>query len=218
MLKKISAVLLSTVCIIVFAVVNLNAEDEVVPNAQQDQQDVSAFTPAAAPQKTVQKDTWGDKLILYFPNRVMDFLDIVDISMGFGPTVKANVWVTRYFQFGGGIGGAAKIVKGYNRQYGAGLQSGWNASFMMLTAENVEMTDTTRGVQRYFCCYQGVPSINDSVYNFWRGPRDIFSIGAEGALFGELDFEVHPFEIVDFVAGIFFLDPKGDDMTMADFR
>ena len=214
MSRKISAVLFCTVFVVVFAIANLSA-DETIPDAQQD---MSAVTPVAAPQKTVQKDTWGDKLILYFPNRVMDFLDIVDISLGFGPTVKANVWVTRYFAFGGGIGGSAKVIKGYNRQYGAGLQSGWNASFMMLTAENVEMTDTTRNVQRYFCCYQGVPSLNDSVYNFWTGPRDIFSIGAEGALFAELDVEVHPFEIADFVAGIFFLDPKGDDMTMADFR
>jgi len=214
MLKKI---FLCATGVMAFACVNLSA-DEVIPNARQDDFSSPVAAPAVAPRKTIQKDTWGDKLLLYFPNRVMDAMDIIDVSLGFGPTVKANLWTTRYFQFGGGIGGAAKVIKGYNRQYGAGLQSGWNASFMMLTAENTEVTNTTRGVQSYFCSYQGIPSINDSTYNFWKGPRDIFSIGAEGAAFAELDVEVHPFEIVDFVAGIFFLDPKGDDLTMADFR
>ena len=157
-------------------------------------------------------------MILYVPNRLVDLADIVDLSVGFGPAVKAKVWATRYMAFGGGIGGTAKLIKAYNRQYGAGLQSGWNASFMMLSAEDSEMYDTTRGVQKYFLYHTGVPSIDDNVYNFWHGPRDIFSIGVEGAAFVELDGEVHPFELVDFLAGIVFLDPKGDDFTMQDIQ
>ena len=163
-----------------------------------------------------QKESWKDKLILYIPNRLVDFADMADIAIGFGPKVKAKVWVTRYMAFGGGIGGTAKLKKGYNRQYGAGLESGWDASFMMLSAEDSEMYDTTRGIQKYFIYETGVPSIDDSIYNFWKGPRDIFSIGAQAAAFLELDLEIHPFEIIDFLAGIVFLDPKGDDFTMQD--
>ena len=179
-----------------------------------------ATTQKNAPGLTVaqkkQQTNFTDMLILYFPNRAMDALDMIDISLGFGPAVKAKLWATRYLSFGGGVGGTAKVIKGYNRQYGTGLESGWSGAFMMLTAENTEMYSTTRGVQSYFERCDGIPSLNDSVYNFWRGPRDMFSIGAELALFGEVDVEVHPFEIIDFVAGIFFLDPKGDDITMSD--
>ena len=165
-----------------------------------------------------QKESWKDKLILYIPNRLVDLADVLDVSVGFGPAVKAKVWVTRYMALGGGIGGTAKLIKGYNRQYGAGLQSGWNASFMMLSAEDTEMYDTTRGVQKYFLYHTGVPSIDDNVYNFWHGPRDIFSVGFEAAAFLELDAAIHPFEIVDFFAGLVFLDPKHDDFTMRDIE
>ena len=195
----------------------------------EDLQPVTTLTPElksnmqdnAKEQRKVEKkeqQKFTDMLILYFPNRVMDLLDIFDVSLGFGPAVKAKMWATRYMSFGGGIGGTAKIIKGYNRQYGAGLESGWSATFMMLTAENSEMYSTTRDVQKYFEYTEGIPSLNNNVYNFWRGPRDMFSIGAELALFGEVDVEVHPFEIIDFAGGLFFLDPKGDDIKMADIK
>lgn len=217
MFKKGMALTLCALCAMAFTPVIVTADD----GSQNQPMITSAPSPQANP--TVQKggpakDTWGNKLLLYFPNRFVDMADMVDVDAGFGPTVKAKLWATRYMAFGGGIGGSAKIIKGYNRQYGAGLESGWNASFMMLSAENTEMTETTRDVQQYFNYYSGVPSLDNSVYNFWKGPKDMFAIGGEGALFGELGAEVHPFEIVDFTAGWLFLDPKGDDFTMADLR
>ncbi len=163
-------------------------------------------------------ESWGNRLLLYIPNRVVDFLDIADASVGLGPTLKAKLWATRYVAFGAGFGGSASLIKAYNRQYGAGLQQGWNASFLMLSAEDTEMYETTRDVQKYFLYEKGIPSIDNSVYNFWTGPRDIFSIGAQLAVLLDLQLEVHPFEAVDFLAGIFFLDPKGDDFTMKDIE
>ncbi len=162
------------------------------------------------------EESWTDRLILYIPNRFVDFLDIGDASVGLGPTLKAKLWATRYVAFGAGFGGSAKLIKAYNRQYGAALEQGWNASFLMLSAEDTEMYETTRDVQKYFLYHTGIPQINDSVYNFWTGPRDIFSIGAQLAVLLDLELQVHPFEAIDFLAGIFFLDPKGDDFTMKE--
>ena len=164
------------------------------------------------------RESWKNRLILYIPNRIVDFLDIADASLGIGPVVKMKVWATRYMAFGAGIGTSAKIIKGYNRQYGLGLESGENISFAMFSADDTKMYETTRGVQKYFIYDFGIPSIDDKVYNFWRGPRDIFSIGVELALGVDGKAELHPFEIVDFLAGIFFLDPKGDDFTMKDIK
>ena len=163
-------------------------------------------------------ESWKNRLILYIPNRTVDCLDMLDVSLGFGPVLKAKLWATRFMSFGGGIGGTAKLVKAYNRQYGAGLESGWSGSFTAISAEDVEMYETTRDVQKYFLYENGVPSLENKVYNFWHGPRDIFSIGLEAAIMLEIDAEIHPFEIIDFLAGIFFLDPKGDDFTMKDIQ
>ena len=165
-----------------------------------------------------QKNTFVDRLILYVPNRTLDLLDIVDVSIGLGPKAKVKAWITRYCDLGLGFGSSAKLVKGYNRQYGAGLESGMDASLFMYSVNDVKMYDTTRDVQEYFLYDTGIPSINNTVYNFWKGPRDIFSIGLEGAAFLDVGVEVHPFEIIDFFAGFFFLDPKGDDLTMDSFR
>ncbi len=170
------------------------------------------------PPTNPQKQTWGDRLILYIPNRALDFLDMADLSLGIGPVAKAKVWGTRYFAFGGGFGGTAKLVKAYNRQYGAGFESGWSVSFAMISAENDSIYDTTRDVQKYFYYNTGLPNLDDRVYNFWTGPRDIFSIGVEGAVLVEVDAEIHPFEIFDFFAGLIFLDPKHDDITMQDIK
>ncbi len=169
---------------------------------------------------TIKKNTdnlW-DKVILYVPNRLLDLGDIVDISLGFGPIIKANVWITRYCAYGAGIGGSAQIGKWYNRQYGTRLESTWNASFMMLTAENTEITNSLSEVQKYYLYNIGIPSLKDNVYNLRTGPRDIFSIGIQAAAFIELNVEIHPLEILDFICGIFFIDLKGDDINLTDFN
>ncbi|HJO93599.1 MAG TPA: hypothetical protein QF753_09390 [Victivallales bacterium] len=206
--KKLIGLTLTFLFIFTGMIANLNADQ--LATDKTEKHDVDSWF--------YKNETWGDRLALYFPNRLVDMADMIDISLGFGPTARAKVWVTRYMAFGGGIGGSAKAIKAYNRQYGAGLQSGWDGSFMMLTAANLEMYESTRDVQTYFEHYKGIPSLNNSVYNFWKGPKDMFSIGAEAAAFVEVDVEVHPFEIFDFLAGIFFLDPKGDDFTMQDLQ
>lgn len=225
MLKKFVA-LGCGLMFILFAI-NMSADDSVmydqsnqpvVSTTQNMGVDMSTQPGVITPQSAAQNDTWTDKLILYVPNLFMNAFDIVDVSVGFGPTVKAKTWATRYFAFGGGIGGSAKLIKGWHRQYGVGLQSGWNASFMMLSAENTEMTNTSRDVQSYFNHYTGIPSTDNSVYNFWRGPEDMYSIGAQGAIFAELDAEVHPVAIANFVCGIFFIDLTGTNLKMSDFK
>jgi len=163
-------------------------------------------------------DSFGDKLILYVPNRAVDFADMFSVCAGFGPSIKGQFWVTRFMSFGGGIGSTAKLVKEYNRQYGAGLQSGWSASFGSISAEDSEMTETSRGVQSYFQYRTGVPSLDEDVYSTYDGARDIFAIGGEGACFAEFCFELHPFDIADFFTGLFFVDIKGDDFGSADLK
>lgn len=163
-------------------------------------------------------DSFGDKLILYVPNRCVDFADMFSFCAGFGPSAKGQFWITRFVSFGAGVGGVAKAIKEYNRQYGAGLESGWSASFLAMSAEDSELTETSRGVQNYFQYRTGVPSIDEDIYNIYDGARDIFALGGEFACFVDIVFELHPYDIADFFTGLVFVDIKGDDFTMADLK
>ncbi len=159
-----------------------------------------------------------DKLILYFPNRFMDTLDTFSLSLGVGPVIKLQGWLTRWFSFGTGIGSSAKLIKGYNREYGAGMDSGWSASFLCFSSENYRLYRSTRGVIKYFRYKTGVPATDQRVYDIWVGPRDIFALGGEAAAIVEVDAAIHPFELFDFAVGFLLLDPKGDDLTMEAFE
>lgn len=161
----------------------------------------------------------GDKLLLYIPNRLVDFVDIISLSMGFGPAIRVNVHATRVISFGGGVGATAKAIKAINRQYGAGLESGWETSFMMISAESKELKDNTRGVKSFNYYSTGVPSTDEKIYEFYDGARDYWSIGVAGAAgLVELDAEFHPVEFADFFTGFLFIDLKGDDFTSDNLR
>ena len=159
-----------------------------------------------------------DKIALYIPNRFLDAMDMFSISLAFGPTARGEVWCTRAFAFGAGTGILVKAAKAYNRQYGCGLESGWETNFMEVTAEGKELTNCVGSLKDYNVYYSGFPNINERIYNFHEGARDYYSIGMTGGLaIAEVNGEFHPVEIVDFFAGCVFIDLKGDDLTFADF-
>jgi hypothetical protein len=158
-----------------------------------------------------------DKIALYIPNRIVDTMDIFSISLAFGPTARGEVWCTRPFAFGAGTGILAKVAKGYNRQYGCGLESGSETNFAPITSEAKQVVDSVGSMKDYDVYYTGAPNINERVYNFHEGARDYYSIGMTGglALF-EVSGEFHPVEIADFFSGFLFIDLKGDDFSFAD--
>jgi hypothetical protein len=158
----------------------------------------------------------ADKILLYLPNRIVDLTDIFSISLGFGPVVRAEARVTRYCDIGAGIGISAKIIKGANRQYGGGLQNGWDASFLCIAAEDTELESGSRWLKSYWYHSSGIPSPSEKIYNFYTGERDFWEIGVNGAALVELDAALHPVEIADFITGWFFIDLKGDDFTAED--
>ena len=158
-----------------------------------------------------------DKIALYIPNRMVDAMDMFSISLAFGPTARGEVWCTRPFAFGAGTGVLAKVAKAYNRQYGCGLESGWETNFTPVTAEAKEVVNSVGSMKDYNVYYTGAPNINERVYNFHEGARDYYSIGMTGGLaIAEVSGEFHPVEIADFFAGLLFIDLKGDDFSFAD--
>ena len=159
-----------------------------------------------------------DKVCLYIPNRIIDALDTFTINVGIGPVVCLELRGTRAVQGGVGIGAAAKLIKDYNRQYGACLQNGWNWEFICVAAEDIERRPTTRWVKEYWQHDEGFPSPTQRIYNFHTGARDYWELGGSAGLGVEADVALHPVELADFVTGFFFIDLKGDDLTFEDFE
>ncbi|MDD5728046.1 MAG: hypothetical protein PHV59_05725, partial [Victivallales bacterium] len=62
----------------------------------------------------------------------------------------------------------------------------------------------------------GFPSPNERLYEFYNGARDYWAFGGDLALGFAGSLAIHPVEIADFLAGIFFIDFKEDDITGED--
>jgi hypothetical protein len=159
---------------------------------------------------------WQEKLIMYIPNRVMDVLDIFSVSVGAGPKIGLEGRVTRIVTAGAGIGAAAKLEKGYNRQYGALVDDGYNLDFLFLSAEENKTVKSTRFIKKLDVDRVTAVLPGDNVYDFYDGARDYWSIGASAALGLDISADIHIIEIFDMITGFFFIDLKADDMDVYD--
>lgn len=168
-------------------------------------------------QTDTSKDTdIAGALLMYIPNRIVDMVDMFSLDLGFGPSAKADMRVTRAFSFGAGTGATAMALKGYNRQYGCSLDDGYDMSFAWIANENSERSHSLNNVQEYWYHSSGMPKPSERIYNWQKGARDYWAIEAGGALFVQVDFAIHPVDIADFITGFFFYDLKGDDYTLDD--
>ena len=165
---------------------------------------------------SVVKADAGGTILLYIPNRIVDVMDMFSLTLGFGPAIGAKAQVTKYLALGGEVGPTAQIVKGINRQYGLTKQSGWDASFLMISAENREREGSIGSVKDYYYYSTGVPSIDKIPYDLHNGAMDFWSVGGKVAALIEVQASLHPVEIVDCLLGWFFIDIKGDDFTADD--
>lgn len=165
---------------------------------------------------SAQAESVAGKILLWPANRIMDALDIFSVSVGIGPTVRAELMATEYCKVGGGIGYLAGFVKDYNRQYGIGVRNGWYWS--LITAQQEELERIGYGaVKSYQQDFTGVPEPTDVIYDFYEGERDFWRIGGALGLLVEGELYLHPVEVADFVCGIFFIDLRGDDYSTDDF-
>jgi hypothetical protein len=160
----------------------------------------------------------ADTVLLYLPNRIVDLMDIFSLEIGFGPAIRGEARLTRACQLGAGVGATIKGVKGINRQYGGAMEEGWDASFLMVSAENKEREKTSRGVKKFYYYATGTPLPTEKVYDLYEGARDYWAFGADAAALVEVNFEAHPIEIADFITGWVFIDLKSDDFTGDDLR
>ena len=159
-----------------------------------------------------------EALVLWFPNRVLDLLDIFSVNLGVGPIVEARLMATRAIDCGAGVGMAYKAYKGFHRQYALGQEQGFYYSFISIGEEDWGVVDGTRLLKKYTETRTGVPLPTMRNYDFFEGARDYWQIGGSLGLVLTGDLYIHPLEWIDLAAGIFCLDPNGDDLRFDDFR
>ncbi len=159
----------------------------------------------------------ADKLLLYIPNRVMDTLDMFSLSIGAGLEARAEIRATRFLDYGAGIGPSARLIKEYNRQYGFGLENGYNMNFTNLIDESRTRVDSTRSVIDYAESYSGLVWPGMNIYEPQTGARDYWEIGGDLALGLGIHVGFHPVEFADFITGLVCYDLKDDDLTASSF-
>lgn len=59
-----------------------------------------------------ESNSFGKKLLMYIPNRLLDLLDIVTIELKSGAVIGAEARVTRAFGIGGEVGTYGSALKG----------------------------------------------------------------------------------------------------------
>ena len=165
---------------------------------------------------SVAKADAGDTILLYIPNRIVDFMDMFSLTLGFGPAIGAEVQATKYLGIGGQVGPTAQMIKGINRQYGFAKQSGWDASFLMISSENRDREGAIGSVKDYYYYSTGVPTIEKDAFDFHKGALDFWALGGKLTALVEVQAYIHPIEIADFFCGWLFIDIKGDDFTEDD--
>ena len=162
---------------------------------------------------------WVDKVTLYFPNRVLDLLDVFSLNIGVGLTAHASLRATHELEIGGGVATTAQMVKDYNRQYGFASRNGYYSGAGPFVSTNMERRPAVLLAKEYWWDKDGLVTPSDEIFLPKEGAIDFWEIGGSlGLGVIEADVSVHPVEILDAVLGFFFIDISDDDLTFENFR
>lgn len=151
-----------------------------------------------------------DKLLMYFPNRLMDCLDIITGSLETGPQGKIGIRFTHAFGFGAEAGYAGKLTKGFNRTVGGSLNEDNQAYFCCVGVGNVMQECAFGNLPEYWYHYSGM-LLPDNQLVFQSGDKDYWALEFKAAALVGVEIGIHPLNIADFVCGVFCCDLLGND-------
>lgn len=150
------------------------------------------------------------RALLWLPDRLLDLLDVVSVSVHLGPGVFANYHLTRGFQAGAGFRSTGGI--GLHDFRSLGLKSQAEAELVILPAGAQSYSGAllgSSGVHGTGDSFAGIHRPSNALYQEFR---DYWGIGASAtAIFLGAEWEVHPVQLADFVAGFFGVDFLNDD-------
>jgi len=154
------------------------------------------------------------KVLLYIPDRILDLADIFSLEFSVGGQLGVEAWITRGFQ-----------VSAYT---GMTVGLGWlgKKQFGVQNSQLFNLGLGPFGVYRNYTDQSGTGGDKNSsdIFYLHKPSRDVYqkyqdywSVGFRvGLIFFGFRFEVHPYEIYDFFAGIAGFDPGNDDLAKTD--
>jgi len=159
----------------------------------------------------VDRPVW-QRAMLYVPDRLLDLVDVVNVSFQFGTGVLVDVHATHAINATLGLRSSGGI--GLHEYRSVGLKSqaegGMNVLPFGAYSHAVGLLGTS-GVVAVADSVAGVHSPHGALYQEFK---DYWEIGARG-MFGLLgaEVEVHPIQLADFFAGFACIDFLNDDFA-----
>jgi hypothetical protein len=152
----------------------------------------------------------GQRMALWLPDRLLDLLDVVSVSVHMGPGVFANYHLTRGFQAGAGFRSTGGV--GIHDFRSVGLKSQAEAELVILPAGAQSYSGALLGTSGVHGTGDSFAGIHRPSYPLYQDFRDYWGIGASATvIFLGAEWEVHPVQLADFVAGFFSIDFLNDD-------
>jgi hypothetical protein len=198
---------------------------ELEATASQEMQDV--YKPSALgsnrAKRLVVKRSIPARIALYLPDRVLDFLDLASFDVHLGPGVYLDAHVTRGIQLAAGTRAVGGFGWHEHRSLGGKAQA--EAGINVLAAGAHAFAGSTAGTSGIHGGSQGIAGIHSPGLRLYQDYRDFWAIGvsATAVLLG-VEADIHPVQIVDFVAGFVgadicrddFAHTRGPDLTGSD--
>ena len=157
-------------------------------------------------------DSFGKKLLMYIPNRLLDLFDIVTLELKSGAVIGAEARVTRAFGIGGEVGSYGSALKGYNRQYGFAVTEGAEGQFFFGSAMDLARPLVWGDVERYWIQGTNFPLPSNRIYQ--EKARDYWALELGASCLLGVKVSIHPVAIADFLTGLILIDIEDDDLVL----
>lgn len=159
-----------------------------------------------------ESDSFGKKLLMYIPNRLLDLFDIVTLELKSGAVIGAEARVTRAFGIGGEVGTYGSALKGYNRQYGFSITEGAEGQFLFGSAMDLARPIVWGDVERYWVQGTNFPLPSNRIYK--EKARDYWALELGASCLLGVKVSIHPVAIADFLTGLILIDIEDDDLVL----
>ena len=159
----------------------------------------------------VDRPIWAHAL-LYVPDRVLDLLDIVSVDIHFGPGLYVDGHLTRAAQLALGARTGSGI--GWHEQRSLGMMYRREAAVGFLPFGALAHESALAGTSGVKECKDAFAGLYRPSHKLYQTHKDYWAVGASVTLvLSGIEFDVHPAQIADFVAGIVTVDLLDDDFA-----
>lgn len=159
----------------------------------------------------VVRPVWA-QVLLYLPDRILDYLDMESFDLHLGTGVFVNLHLTRAAQIGAGARAVGGI--GWHEHRSLGVQAQTETAFDLPAVGTSALWIGQAGTSGVRAAADGTFDLHRPSAPIYQQYRDYWGVGfALTVLFIGIDYDFHPVEAADFVAGLATVDFLRDDFA-----